>query len=306
MSQNLVSVLIPLYNHTRYIQACLESIRDDGWSNKEVLIIDDGSTDGSAEVAKAWYREQKPSNWTRFELISRPNRGLTRTLNELVGMASGQYLLLLASDDLLVPKGIASRVAYLQSHKDKLAVFGDCIVVDDKGIKTHESGIRDLYGGHVEMLANPELMDLELIYNWCVPGPGFMAHRDLYERLGGYDENLVVEDWDMYLRIAAHGMLGFIPQQVAAYRYHGENTVASRDKCIALSKCHIKSTWKYAWAFRGFKRLGLLYQHFRMKHEIAVIEGHSFTALYCRKIHKKLRKFTLERYKHLVDRVESP
>jgi glycosyltransferase involved in cell wall biosynthesis len=302
----LVSILIPLYNHARYIEVCLDSIRNDPWPAKEVLIVDDGSTDESVQVAQDWYDRHPDSGLVRFELKSRPNKGLTPTINELTRMAAGDYLVLLASDDFLLPGGIGSRVEYLRSHPDKLAVFSDCLVVDDNGKVLHESGIRDLHGGRLHVLENPELMDLELIFNWCVPGPVFMAHRELYRQLGGYDENLVVEDWDMYLRICARGLLGFVPGPVAAYRYHGGNTICSGEKCIALDKCHIRSAWRQAWSFSGLRRYGLLYQHFRLRHKVATQERRKVAAYVAKNIAKMLRRVSIKPYRRLVEKLPPP
>lgn len=306
MKSALVSIMVPLFNHAKYIETCLDSIRDECWPAKEVLIVDDGSTDGSAEIVRAWYERQEKSLFTRFELTSRPNKGLTPTINELIAMSSGDYLVLLASDDYLLPGGIASRVEYLQSHPEKLAVFSDCIVVDDAGKTTHDSGIRDLHGGRLHILSDPELMDLELIFNWCVPGPVFMAHRDLYKKVGSYDENLVVEDWDMYLRICAQGLLGFVMGPVAAYRYHGESTICSGEKWVELDKCHTQSAWRHAWSFTGLRRYGLLYRHFMIKHKVASHERRKFTAFYSKKIAVILRRKSIKRYQRLVESLTPP
>lgn len=300
MNKPLVTVMVPLYNHARFIETCLDSIKDDPWPNKEVVIIDDGSSDGSTDVVRKWHERQGSSPFTRFELITRPNKGLTRTINELIANSRGDYLVLIASDDYLLPGGIGARLEYLQSHPEKLAVFSDCTVVDDAGATIHDSGIRDLWGGRVELLANPEVMDLELIFNWCVPGPVFMAHRELYEKVGLYNEDLLVEDWDMYIRICAQGLLGFVPGQVAAYRYHSENTVTNVEKTIAVNKCHIKSAWKHAWAFTGIRRYGLLYKHYKIRETIAGQEGRRFAGLYAEKMSKLLRRLSIKPYRRLV------
>lgn len=301
MNSPLVSILVPLYNHAKYIEACLDSIRDEVWPVREVVIVDDGSSDDSAAIARAWYERQEKSVFVRFELVSRPNKGLTRTINELIAMANGEYLVLLASDDFLLPGGISSRVDYLQTHPDKLAVFSDCIVVDETGKTTHDSGISDLHGGRLHVLGNPELMDLELIFNWCVPGPVFMAHRDLYKRLGGYDENFQVEDWDMYLRICAQGLLGFVPGSVAAYRFHGENTICSEEKCLELDKCHAQSAWRHAWSFTGLRRYGLIYKHFMLRNKVASQEHRKLTAFFAKNMAKILRRISIKRYQRLVE-----
>lgn len=300
-SPPLVSVLVPLYNHSRYVNRCLDSVLEDGYPRVEIIIIDDGSKDDSAALAEQWFTGHDSAAIERFDLESRPNRGVTRTLNELVAKARGDYIILLASDDYLLPGGIAARLEYLRQHPDKHAVFSDCIVVDDDGTKTYDSGIADLNGGHIECLVREDLLALELIFNWCVPGPGFMARRELYDQIGRYDESLTVEDWDMYLRITARGLLGFIPGPVAAYRYHGDNSIVNETSKMAQLYSLMRTAWKNNGSFRGVQRFGLLYKHFKLKQETAVVQGRTMTGYVNRKICKLLYSLSIRRYKKIIE-----
>lgn len=296
----LVSVLVPLYNHACYVNRCLDSVLEDGYPRVEIIIIDDGSKDDSVVLARQWHEKLELQRIERFELKSRPNSGLTRTLNELIAKAHGDYLVFLASDDYLLPGGIAARVEYLHSHPHKFAVFGDCIVVDAEGSKTHDSGITDLHSGNIECLVKDDLLALELIYNWCVPGPVFMARRELYDRIGLYDESLAVEDWDMYLRIASLDLLGFIPKTVAAYRFHGSNSCLNENtKTIQLDSL-VRTAWKNSKVFQGIHRFGLLYRHFKLKKYKSVAEGHFMTAFCCRIMYKLLYGLSIWRYKKIL------
>lgn len=301
----LVSVLIPLYNHARYIKRCLDSILEDGYPRIEIIIIDDGSKDDSVALAQQWYAEQEPERIIRFELKSRPNRGVTRTVNELIAKVHGDYLVFLASDDYLLPGGITARLEYLRLHPAKLAVFGDSIVVDDCGSKTHDSGIVGLYGGHIEFLVREDLLAVELIYNWCVTGPGFMAYRKLFDQIGLYDESLTVEDWDMYLRIAARGLLGFIPSPVAAYRYHGGNSVLNENMKAEQLESLMRTAWNNHRAFQGINRFGLLYKYFKLKKHISAKQGHTITALSSRVLHKLLHVLSISRYNRIIKNIYS-
>jgi glycosyltransferase involved in cell wall biosynthesis len=180
----LVSIIIPLYNHARYIERCLDSIADDAYPNTEIIMIDDGSRDDSHAVVERWRESRGTAFHGEFCFIRRENRGVTRTLNELVSRASGEFVAVLASDDYLLPGGIAARVEYLRAHPEKMAVFADCTVVDEHEVCLHASGLSDIYGAQKEYLANDELLPYELIINWCVPGPVFMARRELYDLVG--------------------------------------------------------------------------------------------------------------------------
>jgi glycosyltransferase involved in cell wall biosynthesis len=301
----LVSVLVPLYNHARYVRRCLDSVLEDGYPRIEIVIIDDGSKDASVAIARQWFEEQDPARIERFDLSSRPNKGVTRTVNELVGKARGDYLVMLASDDYLLPGGIEVRLEYLRQHPPKLAVFGDCTVVDADGTQTHQSGIADLYSGRIENLMNDDLLALELIFNWCIPGPGFLAHREVFERIGLYDESLAVEDWDMYLRIAAKGLLGFTPCAVAAYRWHAGNSVVNEGMKLSQLESSMRTARKNNRAFQGVQRFGLVYKWFKLKQDIAVAQHPTLVAhfnrgickLVYRRVFKLLYRLTVLRYR---------
>ena len=301
----LVSVLVPLYNHARYITRCLDSVLEDGYPNIEIIIIDDGSKDDSAALARQWFTRQHSASLKHFEFEDRQNKGVTRTLNELVGKANGEYLILLASDDYLLPGGISARLEYLEQHPTKFAVFGDCIVVDDSGSKTHDSGIADLYNGHLECLVQEELLPMELIFKWCVPGPVFMARKELYDQIGLYDESLRVEDWDMYLRIAARNQLGFITTPVAAYRYHGGNSVLNDTMKSAQLDSLLRTAEKNIRAFRGAQRRSLLYKYFKLKKDMAAVQGRIMTGLVCRIAYKLLYWVSFRNYKKIVNNLDA-
>ncbi len=218
----LVSVVIPLYNHEKFIIDALESVLGEDYPNMEIVIINDGSTDRSDEVVKSWLKEKKIKK-KHIKYFSRENRGLSATLNELINRAEGEYIAVLASDDMLVKGGIKARVDYLMSNPDKLAVFGDCEVIDISGRKIFESGLTELYSANKKRLASDSGIKYEFICNWSVPGPVLMFRKSTVDIVGGYDETLKVEDWDFYLRLAARGAIGFVDQKVAKYRLHGNN-----------------------------------------------------------------------------------
>ncbi len=222
MSSPKVSVRMALYNHEAYVREALESVRRDSYANKELVIIDDGSTDNSADAVRRWIDEAKPDFPVIFK--SRENRGVTRTLNELVSLCTGDYLVSLASDDMLVDGGIEKRLDYLRRHPEKQAVFGDCLVIGENGGILHESGLSGFYKANLERYRDDDGLLDEIVTNWSVPGSILMVRRGIYGLVGGYNESLQIEDWDFYMRMAAKKLLGFTEDIVACYRLHGSNT----------------------------------------------------------------------------------
>jgi glycosyltransferase involved in cell wall biosynthesis len=232
MNPSLVSVLIPTYNHASYIRRCLDSLLEDGWPNLEVLVIDDGSSDDSFNVIEEW-RNQHQNAFYRFDLERQKNRGLAATLNVLIGKATGRYIKILASDDYLIREGIQAGVDFLQKNNDRLAVFGDCLVVDENDKTILRSGLTQFLTPSVRprVMNHPKLIPLEIILRWSILGPGLLLRSEAYTQpgIGLYNELLLVEDRDMYLRLTAKAALGYVDQCVAAYRWHGDNQSRPND-----------------------------------------------------------------------------
>ena len=218
----LVSVLIPLYNHEQFIEQTLESIVCDSYPNKELIVIDDGSKDESFQRANRWREKHGHRFNGRFDVHTRENRGVSATLNELFVLSRGEYIAYVSSDDYLLPDGIAGRLEYLEGARHKMLVVGDYIVVDYDGKILNTSGIEELFKGSRKRLVNDTLLSYEIVFNWCLAGPIYMGRRELYERIGGYDESMVVEDWDFCLRLLPNNLLGFVDQPVAAYRVRSD------------------------------------------------------------------------------------
>lgn len=258
----LVSIIIALYNHQQFIEKCLDSILEDPYPNKEIVIIDDGSRDKSATVVQAWRDTHSSTLQHCFTFVSRDNRGFTKTLNELVGLARGELIVVLASDDYLLPGGIGARVSYLENNPDKLAVFGDCVLVDYNGTVSEKSGISGLYNGRKSHLCDAGLIAYEIVFNWCVPGPVFMARKEVYSLIGGYNESIAVEDWDFYLRIVARDLLGFIDLPVAAYRLRPEGADANHtvQQRIRFDEAMHQTVTNNFAAFTGIKRCYLFFE----------------------------------------------
>ncbi|MEI7036680.1 glycosyltransferase family 2 protein [Fulvimonas yonginensis] len=226
MSAPLVSILIPAFNHERFVVRCLDSVLEDPWPAKELVVVDDGSTDGTAERIAAWVEAHRGALPIRF--VRRGNRGVAATLNELATLARGEFLRLGASDDYLLPGGLAAQIAYLHMHPRKDAVVGDSIVVDTDDRRLHGSGMRGLHRANKRLYRSDEGIRRAVIGQWAVGGAVAMLRRRALERVGGWTEGLRIDDWDFFLRLAARDALGFIDVRVCAYRVHAGNVSRTR------------------------------------------------------------------------------
>jgi glycosyltransferase involved in cell wall biosynthesis len=222
----LVSILIPAFNHGRFIQRCLDSALEDAYPAKELMIIDDGSTDDTADRIAEWIAAHCMD--IPIEYVSRENRGISATLNELEAQANGEFIRLVASDDHLLPGGLEAQVRYLLKHSGKGAVIGDSIVIDREGARLADSGMCDLHGADKRLYYSDDGIRRAVITHWAICGSVAMIRRSALETVALCTEGLRVEDWDLFLRLVADNALGFIDVSVSAYRLHGANLSKTR------------------------------------------------------------------------------
>src|SRR5438132_1599837 len=123
-----VSVVIPVYNGERYLADAIQSVRDQTYQNFEVIVVDDGSTDGSADVA------QRFGEAIRY--VHQANGGVCKARNAGIAAARGAYIAFLDQDDLWLPDKLAAQVTYLDSHPEVGAVYCQCQVMGNTELRS--------------------------------------------------------------------------------------------------------------------------------------------------------------------------
>ena len=223
----LISVIIPLYNHAIYIEECLNSVLEqEGALNIELLLLDDGSTDAGFEVACRW-RDVYGHNFCRIEFESQPNAGITYTFDKLIRKSSGEFITILASDDVLMRNSIIQRLALFRDN-DVMAVFGDAMPIDKIGNIMGKSAINELGKSSSRVaLGDPRTLPWELIFRWNIYGSVLLCRREaLIKPDGSTTLNLDIysEDMQLYYGLASQGLLRYLDICVAKYRVHSFNT----------------------------------------------------------------------------------
>jgi glycosyltransferase involved in cell wall biosynthesis len=292
----LVSVLIPLYNHEKYIITCLDSITADGYQNIEVIVIDDGSSDFSAQLVREWYQRKRGQLGHTFQLFSRENRGVSATLNELLSKSSGEYVSFLASDDHLLPGGITARLDFLRAHPEKQIVIADYQVIDSEGVTIKQSGVEELFYGRKKFLADDRTIAHELVFHWSLAGATYLAKKEVFLNYP-YDERLVVEDWDFCLRLAADGLISFIDYPVLAYRVHEKSHTQDRTRNIQFTQSYLLTAEKGMRAFSGLQKVFLWGETLRYKGYLAPLTGkNKLLGSLQRKFGRLVRRSTMKLY----------
>lgn len=218
----LVSIIIPCYNHEKYVIQALSSITEDTYSQKEIIIIDDGSSDRSVANIKNWIMENDLNIPVIFKY--RKNKGLIRTLNELISLANGKYLIPLASDDLLINNTIKERIDLLEKNKTKMVLISDAQVIDSEGGVIYESMMSDFHKTDKNNYFTDEGLINEIIFNFAISGPVVMINKNIYDLIGKYPENLKAEDLYFYIKSACLNKILFWDKKVCKYRIHSSNT----------------------------------------------------------------------------------
>jgi glycosyltransferase involved in cell wall biosynthesis len=225
MPEPLVSVIIPYYNHNLFVTQTLDSILADPYPKKEIIIINDGSSDPDDSQIIHWIEIHHHE--IKITYRKRENKGITKTLNEMLTMASGDYIAHIASDDFFINNTFTQRVKLLQAHPDKLMLLSDATTVNDEGNQLFESALFEQRGGKKEFYFTDKGLKREIIKRWCVVGPTTFIDKRLFEKIGGYDETLFYEDWDLFLRAVSKDLILFHDQKVAAHRWHQNNASAN-------------------------------------------------------------------------------
>ena len=218
----LVSIMIPYYNHKQFVTKTLDSVLADTYANKEIIIINDGSSDTDDTAIRDWISQHGQD--ITVDYTSRENKGLLKTINELISRANGEYLLPIASDDYFVNNTIQERVSILESRPDKLMLLSDVLVVDDDDNKLYDSYTFECRHKDKSAYTTDKGLQEQIIREWAIAGPSIFVHKSIYDTVGGYDETLMVEDWDFALRVVAKDLMLFHDKVVAAYRLHDNNT----------------------------------------------------------------------------------
>jgi glycosyltransferase involved in cell wall biosynthesis len=204
-----VSVIIPAYNAANFIVETIRSVIEQTFTDWELIISDDGSTDNTEAAVKPFLNHQ-------IRYVKHPNGGVSLARNRGAAIATGKYLAFLDADDVLTPESLKKKVQVLQEHPEIAVVFCDVAIIDEKSDKT---GV-ELIGSDEDILKHLLLWDKTVI-----PGPSsILVTREAYDAVEGFDPAFsTAADQDFFFRIAGQFMCHRIPEVLTLYRKHGSN-----------------------------------------------------------------------------------
>jgi len=206
-----VYAFVPSYNHAPFVEKCLNSIVKQTLPPKKLLVIDDGSRDGSPQIIEKLLKDC-PFD---AELIVRRNRGLCATLNEGFAKSSGEYFAYLGSDDVWLPEFLEKRVELLDERRQAVLAFGHAFLIDenDRIVDCTENWTS---------FENGDMLPL-LLRGVIFPSPSVVYRHAALER-HAWNEDSVLEDYELYLKLSADGgEFAFDKSVLCGWRQHGSN-----------------------------------------------------------------------------------
>ncbi|MEQ1534045.1 MAG: glycosyltransferase [Sideroxydans sp.] len=198
----LVSVIIPSYNHKKYLLELLNSIRNQTYPEIEIVIIDDGSTDGSVELLQSVQEKYQ------LKLITKSNEGLCATANLGLEIATGDYIVLIASDDFMPPKRIEEQVMELSKSPFDAIAGGMTIVNENSEFVKYRAPLR-----------LGEVSFEEMLHKNLIAAPSVMFKAITFKKYGRYNASHSIEDYSMWLHILSqNGRLANLNYNWVFYR----------------------------------------------------------------------------------------
>lgn len=254
-----ISVIIPVYNHERYVASSILSVLNQNYSDVELLVINDGSSDGSHNTII------NMESLDRFKYINKDNEGLSKTLQLGVSLSTGEYIAILASDDEWLPNKLSIQVAHMEKNPDCVACCAKVNNIDEHGIVTEMSA-----GCKIERLSFEDIM----LNGASIPPATILIRKDSLKN-HFFDPSLKVEDLFLWLSLTENGgYLDILPQILANYRIHSTNTTGNlaliaKYHHITLDRFKNKPVYglaKTRWSLFSFRQLTRNYKLVSLKY----------------------------------------
>ena len=208
----LVSIVTPAYNSSATVGETIESVLSQTYSNFEMIIVDDGSTDDTANVVHRFKDN-------RIKYIYQSNKERSEARNNGIKNAKGEFIAFLDADDIWFPEKLEKQIELFEMDMKLGLVYSDLYLFEEKFPQkvTLYSHIRKLFRGNVPLRI--------IVEDNFIQSATPLVRRDVFDSLGNFDSDLIpCEDYDMWIRIIARYAVDFVNQPLAYYRIHPNRT----------------------------------------------------------------------------------
>jgi glycosyltransferase involved in cell wall biosynthesis len=226
MTDPLVSIITPTFNHERFIADCIDSVRQQTYPNWEMIIINDGSTDKTAEIIGSIIKDEP-----KIKLLQQQNIGvfrLSETYNKALGAARGAYIAILEGDDFWEPDKLERQVAALESRPECVLAWGRAFVVNqDRSRKLRELPLGEAkFKKHYTNSPVPGFLNI-LFYVNCIPAMTLLIRREALVRVGGFlqSHQLPLVDIPTLMELSLLGEFYYDDHPLGSWRHYiGQTT----------------------------------------------------------------------------------
>jgi glycosyltransferase involved in cell wall biosynthesis len=218
-----VSVIIPSYNHEKFIQECIQSVLAQTFQDFEIIITDDASTDNTVEIIRSF-------DDTRIKVFtSKKNQGASVTANNCISHSSGKYIAMLSSDDTWYPEKLETQVAYLEQHSEIAAVFGKADWVDESGQIIRDKTFPHMDVFNVKNRSRFAWLRYFFYHGNCLCHPCSLVRRECYDEVGMFNPAFAnLPDFDLWVKICLRHEIRILDRKLIRFRrIQGETNVSS-------------------------------------------------------------------------------
>jgi glycosyltransferase involved in cell wall biosynthesis len=234
-----ISVIIPAYNHEKYITETITSVLTQSYDDFEIIIINDGSTDSTEEKILSIHDN-------RIQYVKQPNSGAHSAINKGISLAQGEYISILNSDDIYSPNRLERCLIFLEKNTDYSVVITTIEGIDDQGTPA-EKGVTpqvkywlDWYAEVLPFFNEDTFYPNAFAKNIMVSTSNLFARRKVFQECGGFKNLRYTHDWDMLLRLSKKFQIHLIKEDLLKYRIHSKNTINEKDGNL---KIQIEVNW---------------------------------------------------------------
>jgi alpha-1,3-rhamnosyltransferase len=245
--QPLISVIMPAYNHEKYVQDAISSIIAQAYQSLELIIIDDGSSDTTWQKICGMENACK-ARFLHIDFSTQENADTRITLNRLIEKTSGEYLFIIASDDMAAPEAIKIEFEFLSRNPDYALVVGANDIIDADGQKCYWDKKKNnvyekkdaiwLSFSDYLMYSHPKLNFFSedfgnyknLLYHGNYIPNGYLIRKSIFNYIDKFSEAAPLEDYFLMLQISKFSKMKFLSDILYHYRWHGGNTILKNDR----------------------------------------------------------------------------
>lgn len=259
---NLVSIIIPVHNKAAYIKETLNSAVNQIYPNTEIILVDDGSSDGSLGILKE-YSEKYPD---KVLLIHQENKGVSSATNTGIQVSKGEYIQFLDADDLLSSDKIANQIRLLEGQSEPTLATCEWQMFHDDPQNSYSIP----YGVFRDFESGLDLLLRFWNHQEMMQPAAYLTHRSLIEKAGPWDESFIInQDGEFFARVLAHAdNVCYEPNGKVFYRTPGETNVSQQKSERAMNslldsyRCYEREVLKFEDSERIRIALKKVYQKF--------------------------------------------